>query len=120
MKKIEALTLNTALNNEHLKVKNLTGAQYVSLIGIKRPLARYIDEMNDKERGLYKDHGIINDADLAEKLRDRAFKEKLEAIQADLFEPKEVNFIPLDEFKKFTDEVDFATGSVLAEYLLVK
>jgi len=120
MNRAEALALNTALNQKELKVKNLTGAQYVSLIGLKRPLVKYLNEIGEEEQELFKSHDVVTDADLMSKATDKTFQDKLKLIQSPEFTPKEVNFIALDEFKKFTDEVDFASGSVLAEYLLVK
>lgn len=118
MKRSEAINLNVALSNQGLKVKNLSGANYFSLICLKKPLAKYLNEMAEDEQTLLKDHGVVTQEDLSEKLKDKSFSEKWEAIHAKDFEVKELNFIPLDEFKKFTDEVEFSVGAILAEYLL--
>lgn len=119
MKRTDAMSLNMALHNEGLKVKFLSSSSYVELIGFKRTLQKYISEMVQSEQELFKAYEITDVEQVADiKKADKSFLEKLKAIQAQDFEPKTMNFIPIDEFKKFTDEVDFGPASILAEYLL--
>lgn len=119
MKRTEAMALNISLHTEGLKVKYLSSSAYVELIGLKRPLAKYIDNIVEEEQELCKAYDLSNAGEIAEKKKtDKSFAEKLEAIQAPEFQLKNRNFIPADEFKKFTDEIDFGTASILAEYLL--
>jgi len=117
LKREQAMQLNGALSDKELKVKFLSGPQYASLIGLKRPLTKYLSEMGENEKALAEEmnitighNGFISD--------DKNFLDKLKEIQKVEFTPKELNFIPMEEFKKWTDEVDFNTGSILAEYLL--
>lgn len=118
MKKDYAIQLNNALHAEGLKVKHLTGDQYVKLLALKRPLAKYANEMAEEEKELFKAYNIVTNQDLFEQLKDKAFSEKRDAIYAKDFEPKELNFLDSDVFKKFTDDIDFGVASILAEYLL--
>lgn len=121
MDRSTSFNLNYVLHKEGLKVKHLSATNYVSLIGLKRSLQKYLNEMGEEEKILFKDHGLKEDAtqeQVDDILKDINIKEKLKVIQSKNFEPKELNFIPIEEFKKFTDDVDFIVGSTLAEYLL--
>lgn len=118
MKRDYAIQLNNALHTEGLKVKHLTGEQYVKLLNLKRPLAKYANEMSEEEKELFKEYNIVTNSDLLEQLKDKKFTEKRDAIYSKEFEPIELNFLDSDVFKKFTDDVDFGVASILAEYLL--
>lgn len=118
MKRDYAIQLNAALHTDGLKVKHLSADQYVKLLALKRPLAKYLNEMGEEEKDLFKSYNIITEQDRINNLKDKSFIEKIEAIQEKMFEPKELNFIDGDTFKKFTDDIDFGAASVLAEYLL--
>lgn len=122
MKRAKAIQVSNALTNPELKVKFLSGAHYVQLLGFKRPLTKYLDEMGESEKELFKEYGIVNNItveEYEEKLKDEpSLKEKIDLIQAKEYEPKEVNFIPMEEFKKFVDGVSVGTSEILAEFLL--
>lgn len=108
-----AIALNICLSHKELKVKFLSGPAYASLIELKRPLVKYLSDMGEDEKMLMTELGITDFGS-----DDKGFKEKMSEIQKREFSPKELNFIPSDEFKRFTDEADFNTGATLAEYLL--
>lgn len=117
MKRDKAIELNGALQDKELKVKFLTGPQYASLIELKRPLVRYLNEMGESEKELADEMKVVIGPRGFETL-DENFLGKLKEIQKPEFTPKELNFISMEEFKSWTNEVDFNTGSILAEYLL--
>lgn len=118
MKRIDAIALNVALSTKELKVKYLSTENYVKLLALKRPLNKYLNEMQESEADLCSSFDIPGE-ELGKKCaEDKSFREKIEAIQKKDFEPKELNFLTLEEFEKFTKEVDFGPASVLAEYLL--
>jgi len=119
MKRDEAVNLNAALMAQGLKVKYLTSTSYADLLELKRPLQRYISEMSEDELSLAKDMDIpLRENGFS--TNDKSFIEKLRVIQGKEFAPNKLNFIPIEEFKKFTDELDFGVSSILAEYLLTK
>lgn len=118
MKRDYAIQLNNALHAEGLKVKHLTGDQYIKLLALKRPLAKYANEMSEEEQALYKTYDVITNVDILNQLKDKSFRDKRDAIFSKEFDPKELKFMDNEVFKKFTDEIDFGTASILAEYLL--
>lgn len=118
MKREQAMSLIMALNTEGLKVKYLSSDSYVSLLSLKRPLQKYINEMAEEEYELCKGYEIPYSEMTKRSNSDKSFREKVDAVQSKEFTPKELNFIPIDQFKKFTDEIDFGPASILAEYLL--
>lgn len=118
MKRIDAIALNVALSTKELKVKYLDTGNYVKLLALKRPLNKFLNDMQEEEAELCRGFDVLPE-DLGKKcFEDKSFREKTLAIQAKEFEPKELNFLTLEEFEKFTKEVDFGPASVLAEYLL--
>lgn len=118
MKRADAISLNAALSTEGLKVKYLDTGNYVKLLALKRPLTKYINEMAEEERDLCKGFEIATEDFVKKYKSDKSFREKADMIQGKEFQPKELNFLNLEEFEKFTKEVDFGVGSILAEYLL--
>lgn len=121
MNRVDSISLNNALATQGLKVKHLSSTNYVSLINLKRSLATYLNNMGADEKILFNDFGLdesMTGEEFAEARKDKAFSDKLDLIQKKEFEPRELKFIPIEEFKKFTDDVDFIVGSTLAEYLL--
>lgn len=122
MKKDKAITFHNALQNPGLKVKFLSATNYVSVLSIKRPLTTYMNEMSENEKDLFAAYNVpltLTIDDLEEKKKsDASFKEKLDLLYSKEFEPKETNFIPIDEFKKFVDDVSLGVSEVLAEFLL--
>lgn len=120
MKRIEAIELNEALNKAELKVKFLSSEKYVKLIKVKRTLVKYLDDMAKDEKILFKDFDILSDKDLNHKMiDDKGFRDKLNAIQDKEFKLPESPFMNEEDLKKFTDEADFRTGSIIAEHLLI-
>lgn len=120
MTRPDAINLNYAFMNQALKVKFLTGPSYAILIEFKRSLSRYITEMAEKEKTLAEDYKEVKVVDGQFDTKDESFLNKLKEIQKKEFTHGEMNFMSLDEFKKFTDEVDFNTGTVLSEFILKK
>ena len=120
MTRIEAMQLSISLSDKGLKVKHLSATEYASLIELRRPIMKYLNEMSENEITLAKEMDISQDQDGNFDSKDKGFLDKLKLIQAKEFTPKELNFIPMDTFKKFTDEVDFSTGAILSDWLLTK
>lgn len=117
MTRIETIQLNAGLQSKELKVKFLTAPQYAALIGLKRTMNAYLNEMYEDEQALAKDMDVKSVGNNFE-TQDEAFFDKLKEIQKKPFDPKELNFIALDDFKNFTNDLDFESGAYLAEFLL--
>lgn len=117
MKRSDAIELYNALLTKGLLVKHLSTGSYASLIEFKRPLKRYIDEMGEDEKSLAEEMGV-EPVENRWPLNNKDFAEKFKVIQSKEFTPKVLNFIPADEFKKWTDEIDFGPASILADFLL--
>src|SRR5689334_18845253 len=112
MKKDKAINFHNALQNQGLKVKFLSASSYVDILSIKRPLTTYMTEMSANEKELFEAYNIplnITIDELEEKKKSEpSFKEKIDALYTTEFQPKKINFIPMDEFKKFVDDVSIS------------
>lgn len=132
MKRKDASELDMALKKPGLKSKHLSTENFNKLIPIGRTLGRYLDEMGEDEKKVFDayDIGITQQGPVfpegISKDERKAFNSKMDKIHEKDFtptkpnggDPLEFNFIPLEEFRKWTEEVDTGVALVLAEFLL--
>lgn len=125
----ETIELFTSLTKKQpdgtspLKVKNLSGENFVKILNIQRPLKLYITNMQEAEITMAKEYGlkatpkgwVIDDNS---KYNESEWNEKLAGIHKAEFKAKELRFIEDKEFKKWVDEADVEQAASLASYLL--
>lgn len=127
MKRHEVIALSNALADKGFKAKHLSNESYVALTWLKRDINKWRAEAGEKEGLLVTDFknvvemtqaGItpIKDADEKEV---KNFYSKLGDLQKSMeFTPKQLNFVPIEEFRKTVEESETEASLTLGEYLL--
>lgn len=112
MQRYETLSLLGAINSNSLKAKPISGVNFKKLLKLKSEMKNYFLSMEAEEKELA---SALNDIDIA----DPIYQEKLRAIQSELFEPTELNFLTERELQ-WNEETGTGHALILTEFLLVK
>lgn len=118
--RVEVIGLANALAHGGLITKHLSPSQFTKMLFVKRRIQKYLDKMSADETEAAKAHGLelIPGQQIPE--GDKGFKGKLTEIHKRKFKMTngDLNFIPVTEFKKWTDDCPVSISLVLAEYLM--
>lgn len=127
MKRHEVIALANALSDKGFKAKHLSNESYVGLTWLKRDISKWRTVAGETEASLvadFKDVVELTQAGITP-VKDvdpdhlKNFYDKLAEVQKSMnFTPKQLNFIPVEEFRKCVEDADSDVSFTLAEYLL--
>jgi hypothetical protein len=120
MKREQALELNGALNSKDLKVKHVSGENYLKILKLKTKLKNELELLGTSEVELAKEFNAdITPTGIQFKTPEDG-KEFL-AKRKEIFDKwdieVELNFLPQAELLEYVKEQDTAVAAVLYEYL---
>jgi len=121
MNRREVMELNTGLEKSgNLKAKHLSNPSFIALLWLRRSMGVYKKEMGENEMECAKAFGaeVTQAGIVPPKDSEKEFWEKLTEIQKMEFNPKELNFIPMEEFRKWTEDSDTGVSLTLAQFLM--
>lgn len=123
MNRREVIEIDTALGKSaNLKAKHLSNTSFTALLWFKRNMESYKKDMSENELECAKAFGAeITQAGISppkDEAEAKAFWEKVNEVHKANFHPKELNFIPLEEFRNWTEDSDTGVSLTLAQYLM--
>ena len=127
MKRHEVINLSQALSDKGFKAKHLSNESYVGLTWLKRDISKWRTQAGEAETALIDDFkevvemtqaGIMPLKDAKEDDVKNFYAKLLDVQKSMTFNPKQLNFIPVDEFRKAVEDADSEVSFTLAEYLL--
>lgn len=118
-----SIYLNSALGTTGLKTKHISGENWIKLLNNKRQLKNSIDALVNDEKEAAKECGfnlddrgalipINGESDVSK------WRERLETLHKNFSVEVDVNFIPQNEFREYTKEMDTNVEAILFEYLM--
>ena len=121
MKREQAVELNTALNSKDLKVKHVSGDNYLKILKLKTKLKNELELLGTSEVELAKEFNAdITPTGIQFKTPEdgKEFLAKRKEIFDEWDIEVELNFLPQAELLEYVKEQDTAVAAVLYEYLI--
>lgn len=118
MKRSDVIIMNNSIADKALKNKHLSTESFLEIHSIRIKCKKYLDEMGEKEKAIFKDYEVNEGDKVPTKKENTGMWDKIETVQKEDLDIKKLNFVPLEEFRKWIEECDTLTASFLAEFFL--
>lgn len=124
LNKAQAFEFNTALSQQNLKAKHVSGENYLKIMSVKTLLKNKLTEVGEAEKSLALEFDATQVTEVGFQIDDKdqrkEFFTKLAELHKAFSIELDLNFMPEKELKEFCKEQDTAFAAILFEYLLEK